>query len=122
MMKPIYTIISKNEIDSKWIFFVELDQDHIIFKGHFPELPIVPGAIQVEMVRELAESIFKKKIKLKEARSIKFIKMVLPSSSAQVEIVMVINELDDVKVIAEIKIDGTVHSKIKANYEVSYSN
>ena len=122
MMEPIYSIISKNEIDNKWIFIVGLNPNHIIFKGHFPELPIVPGAILVEIVKELLESVIEKKLKLKEAGSIKFIKMVLPSGSDKVEISMIINQLDGLKVIAEFKINGILHFKINAKYEISYSN
>lgn len=115
-MESLYSIISKNEIDDKWKFVVMFNSNHSIFKGHFPELPIVPGAVLVQMVRELVESIVQKKIKLRAAGSIKFLKMILPNNTANVEIMIVITNVDDIKVIAEFRIDAILYCKMNTTY------
>lgn len=119
-MDSIYSIISTNKIDNKWICNVKLNPDHIIFKGHFPEFPVLPGAIQVQMVRELVESVLKKKLKLKDAGSIKFLKMIIPTKVESIEIMISIIYEDHLNVIAEFKIEGRLHCKINAVYELGY--
>ena len=115
-MEPIYSIISKENNENNWIFKVQINQDHPIYQGHFPQEAIVPGVVLVQMLKELVESILDKKIKLKEAKSIKFIKMIYPSMVSQMEVTIVLTETDSLKVVAEFKIDEITYCKVTAFY------
>ena len=52
---------------------------HPIFRGHFPGRPILPGACQVELVREVLNLALKKKYRMVRARNIKFLAVVDPA-------------------------------------------
>lgn len=66
-----------------------LNGDHEIFKGHFPENPVTPGVCQIQIVKELLCEVRNIKLYLIKAKSIKFLKMLVPSvreCSARIEI------------------------------------
>lgn len=54
---------------------VQLDLQHPIFQGHFPGQPVLPGACQVHIIKEILTDYFQQPLKLKHAREIKFISM-----------------------------------------------
>lgn len=57
---------------------VELNPEHPIFSGHFPDNPIVPGVCLTQMVKEIVEISVSKKLNLLRADSIKFTAIVNP--------------------------------------------
>lgn len=57
---------------------LRLNAEHPIFKGHFPERPVLPGACQLQMIRELLSHITAKNYRLQKAAAIKFITPVDP--------------------------------------------
>ena len=61
---------------------IRINPEHGIFKGHFPSQPIVPGVTYVEMIKEIMELVFRKKLFLKEASSIKFLAITNPVINA----------------------------------------
>jgi len=57
---------------------IELLPGSEIYKGHFPCHPITPGVCLVQIAVEIASSIEKKKMSLREAKDIKFLSIVNP--------------------------------------------
>lgn len=47
----------KNVIGSSGVIRYRTRKDHSIFKGHFPDYPILPGVVQVEMMAQAASFI-----------------------------------------------------------------
>ena len=45
-----YTVKSEDLSESTANFNIELNGDHKIFEGHFPDNPITPGVVQMEIV------------------------------------------------------------------------
>ena len=116
-MMPLYTILSKEIIEDKWRFVIHMDPEHIIFKGHFPNIPIVPGAVLVQIVKELAENILCKKIVLSEAQRIKFSKMIFPSKSTKINVSILLHCSDSIKINAEFIIENTPYCIVIARYK-----
>jgi 3-hydroxyacyl-[acyl-carrier-protein] dehydratase len=57
---------------------LRLNAEHPIFKGHFPDRPVLPGACQLQMIRELLSHITTKTYRLQKAAAIKFITPIDP--------------------------------------------
>ena len=53
-------------------------KDSFVFDGHFPEQPILPGVVMVEILKQGIELVTAKKINLVEANNFKFLKMINP--------------------------------------------
>ena len=62
----------------KYSISVSLDQNHEIFKGHFPGNPVLPGVCQVEIAKELAEEVLGCKCMLTQASQVKFLNLINP--------------------------------------------
>jgi 3-hydroxyacyl-[acyl-carrier-protein] dehydratase len=57
---------------------LRLNAAHPIFDGHFPGRPILPGACQLQMIREMLSGITGKDYRLQKADTIKFITPIDP--------------------------------------------
>jgi 3-hydroxyacyl-[acyl-carrier-protein] dehydratase len=65
---------------------LHLNTAHPIFKGHFPDRPVLPGACQLQMIRELLSHITAKTYRLKKATGIKFITPIDPRQSGTIRL------------------------------------
>jgi 3-hydroxymyristoyl/3-hydroxydecanoyl-(acyl carrier protein) dehydratase len=78
----LYDILSAEEGD----FNIIILEDSPIFKGHFPEYPVVPGVCLMQIIKELAEKLLEKQITLKGVRGVKFLSVVKPGQCLNIEI------------------------------------
>ncbi len=62
----------------KKLFQLELNPSHPVYKGHFPGTPVVPGACQVQIIKELVGLILEKEVSLVKSDNIKFLSMIDP--------------------------------------------
>jgi len=82
-----YTVLSADETGSKnveskdgkqLIYTIKLDENHPVYKGHFPGNPVVPGVCQVQIIGELFSEIIGKEASLIRSDNIKFMNMIDP--------------------------------------------
>lgn len=81
LIKDFYEIIEFSITENQVLAQIKLNPDHEVYGGHFPDQPIVPGVIQLQIIKELMEKAFNKKLLLGEMTFAKFLKMVIPSIS-----------------------------------------
>jgi len=60
---------------------LEINPAHAIFEGHFPGQPVVPGVCMMQMVKEIAEKVLEKEIRLVKADQIKFLAPLIPAEN-----------------------------------------
>ncbi|MBC7387919.1 MAG: hypothetical protein H7329_01790 [Opitutaceae bacterium] len=58
-----------------------IDPAHPLFKGHFPQIPILPGACMVQLTHHLTEKYLDRKMTFIRAVQIKFMAMVNPETT-----------------------------------------
>jgi len=94
---------------------VTFDIDHPIFKGHFPDMPIVPGVCQTQMLAEVLSQALKTDLHLKSAASIKFLSVVNPTKTPSLDLIITFtkNEAGAYNVSAQYKWGETVFFKFK---------
>lgn len=79
MLSGDFFIVSKMDAEENSAKLVlELNPDHVIFKGHFPGLPVVPGVCMMQMVHEIVEKISGIPMLLSKAEQMKFLVVVDP--------------------------------------------
>lgn len=81
-----YTINKSSAEDNTFKLRVEFNAAHEIFKGHFPDLPVVPGVCQTQMLVEILEYMLKRPVQLKYANHIKFLALLNPVKNKEVDI------------------------------------
>lgn len=65
---------------------VSFNMQHDIFKGHFPDQPVVPGVCMMEMVKELLEQQTDEPLWLRDAGNVKFLQLITPDISPIINI------------------------------------
>jgi len=51
---------------------LKVNKDHEIYKGHFPDRPVTPGVVLMQLFKEEAERIFDRNLQLVRAENVKF--------------------------------------------------
>lgn len=115
-MNPYYKIVEKGETDKKSVYRVFIFSEHEVYKGHFPEFPILPGVMLLQMVREMSEENTGKNLQLKSAQNVKFLKMISPEIIYDVELESNLDSNDLIHVSAEIKLKDEIYFKMNAVY------
>ncbi|MEG1585793.1 MAG: hypothetical protein RR346_02840 [Bacteroidales bacterium] len=57
---------------------VELNTNHRIFEGHFPEQPVVPGACMIEVIKRCVSTILGSPYRYASIGEFKFMSLILP--------------------------------------------
>lgn len=94
---PDFYSISKIEKPSEGNFEVEikLHADAAVYQGHFPGMPIAPGACLTQMTKEVANTILEKELMLKEAHQIKFLATVNPNETPRLNLSLSLTQADE---------------------------
>ncbi len=75
ILKSIYKITKNNELLQTHLY---LDKDFTGFSGHFPEFPVLPGAVILEIGKFLIEIYIKKEIRVIRIDNVKFSNIIMP--------------------------------------------
>lgn len=111
-LASIYKIISLDVVDKKINARIAFDQTHPVFEGHFPGNPIVPGVVQVQILKDLLEQVLDKKLFLNRTKSIKFLNVINPIEDKEVHFEIVQEPIDnDISVKCIVKTDKQVYMK-----------
>jgi 3-hydroxyacyl-[acyl-carrier-protein] dehydratase len=74
----LYKITSTDQKEGVINAILEIDKYNSIFKGHFPGQPVLPGAVMLQMIKEVLERSLNYQIRLKKADQIKFLGLIDP--------------------------------------------
>ena len=79
-MEDFFEILSSTtEADGTHVFVVKVNREHEIFKGHFPEKPIVPGVTTLMMTRMCAQRVLgKDSLRFQTVKDAKYIAPIVP--------------------------------------------
>jgi len=86
LMSDFYTVHELQSGNSGLSCLVVFNHTHKIFKGHFPQQPVVPGVCTIQMVKELIEQQLDRKLILRSASQIKFLQLITPDVVPEVSI------------------------------------
>ncbi|MDR2192324.1 MAG: hypothetical protein LBO62_05560 [Endomicrobium sp.] len=87
-MKTIHEDI-KNSFQSRngKDFIFKINGDFIAFKGHFPNQPLLPGVVQIEIVLFCIKKLLNDETaNISEAIKVKFVKPILPDTQITVSV------------------------------------
>lgn len=90
-----YTINALKFEDQVLEASISIDANHSIYKGHFPNNPVTPGVVQLEMVKELLATQFNKSIQLKTLATSKFLAVLNPVNTPEASFKMTVIEQED---------------------------
>ncbi len=119
LIKGLYTVqnITQNEQEIKAT--VKLNAAHEVFKGHFPDSPVMPGVCMIQMIKELTEQTLNKNLFLTMVSNVKFMAIINPEVNETIDLILNITETEDlVKVKNVTSYDDTVALKLSATFKI----
>ena len=122
LVKNFYTILSFDSSDQHLEATLLFNPDHEVYLGHFPGQPVVPGVIQLQIVKELFEQHLKRKLKLVSMLQAKFLMIIVPDKQ-MVLISISYKQTDEssFQVDASIGANQQTATKLKAIYSLNES-
>jgi len=102
ILNQFYELESHDSENNIFRANITLNQDHDIFKGHFPGNPVTPGVCMMQIVKDLTEKFTDSKLFLKSASNVKFMAIINPFETPDLVMDLDINETED-----EIKVKNT---------------
>ncbi len=108
-LNDFFTIQSKKKDPDKFHLKVkvQVNRDHAIFTGHFPEQPVVPGVVLIQMITEILSDSLQEELTLKELTRVKFLSLVDPAIHSTLEFELIIKKEDQ----QPYHVSVTVHSR-----------
>lgn len=92
LLKDFYKVISlENPIGLKYIATIIVNENHDVFKGHFPENPIMPGVCMMQIIKELSEQITESSLFMQTLTNVKFMALINPFISSELFLEFEIN-------------------------------
>jgi 3-hydroxyacyl-[acyl-carrier-protein] dehydratase len=101
------------------LYEIKFNPEHAIFKGHFPDRPITPGVIEMEIVKQLLEKSTSKKLSLVKVRNCKFLNILNPEEDTVVGVSIMYSEKEGSAIESEASIQNESKGflKLKAEYQ-----
>lgn len=85
LLGSFYNIIESSSEGQTFRAKASFNAAHPIFKGHFPDLPVVPGVCQTQMLTETLSHILGRPIEIKRAQHIKFLALMNPTKVKELQ-------------------------------------
>ncbi|KQK27428.1 3-hydroxyacyl-ACP dehydratase [Chryseobacterium aquaticum] len=119
MLTDFYTLENHQKTDDgNFSANIKLNENHEIFKGHFPGNPVTPGVCMMQIVKELTEEFTGKKLFLKSASNVKFMAIINPYETPNLQLQLTVSETDEeVKVKNTTSFGETIALKLSATYK-----
>jgi 3-hydroxyacyl-[acyl-carrier-protein] dehydratase len=121
LLNDFYNLSSIESTDTLVKCTITLNDSHAIFKGHFPDIPVVPGVCMMQMVKEILETTLNQKMKIIKADHLKFLSVITPQQITifEAELKYNINENGEISVEAKFFSDTMVFFKMRAKLNSS---
>lgn len=95
LLNDFYKIVDFTKNEERWTVRVELNPSHSLYKGHFPEQPIVPGVCTLQIIKECAEDIAQSPLTFTRISSCKFLAAMNPLTCKEVIFNILLDKIDD---------------------------
>jgi 3-hydroxyacyl-[acyl-carrier-protein] dehydratase len=119
LLNDFYTLESFQKNDNTISAVLAFNKQHDIFKGHFPQMPVVPGVCTVKSVNELLNKALEKELFLQSASQIKFLSFVNPLHTPQLtmDISFTAAENENIHVTAKAHSDSIIYFKFNGIFK-----
>lgn len=89
---------------------LKLNAAHPIFEGHFPNNPVTPGVVEMEIVKEMIGLALECPVQMKAMSSCKFLAILNPNESPEIAVNISVLERDS----QHIRISGSISDAEKS--------
>ena len=100
---------------------IRLNPDHNLYQGHFPQQAVVPGVMQIQIIKELMENAVEITLLIREVTVAKYLRVVTPIDNQElhIQIEYKLNEKGDYLVNAVLSKGDINFTKVKVRFSES---
>ena len=96
LIQDFYRVLKIDKIiDNQYAIDIELNKNHPIFAAHFPNRPITPGVMVMQIIKELTEMVLSKQISLLMVNNVRFLAIINPQISTSLTIQLTLSSADE---------------------------
>lgn len=113
----LYQILKSEKNESGFAYSIQISDKHPIFKGHFPESPVLPGVCILQIFKELSEDALAngEHLQYDEIKQCKFLTPVAMTEPAIVLVTLTLHQEDaSWSISASMKSESTFYTSLKA--------
>lgn len=121
VLENFYKITSKEASEDSSFFNIEIKVNaaHPIFKGHFPDNPVMPGVCMLQIIKEITGEIVDAKLFMQKCSNVKFLALINPEINDVLQMQMSISQNGEiVKVKSTTSFEETLALKMSAEYRI----
>jgi len=85
-LSNLYTITALDHAPGQITSTLQIDAAHPVFEGHFPGSPVLPGVVQLEMVKAVLSKALGRTFALTEMSTCKFLEVLNPAETRELTI------------------------------------
>ncbi len=78
LLGELFTIQSIQKRENSATAIISINSEHPIFEGHFPGQPVLPGACQLQILKDILQTMLNIEIQLVTAHQLKFLSVIDP--------------------------------------------
>lgn len=118
LLNDFYTVKSTQKPgENALLVTIQLNAAHAIFKGHFEQMPIVPGVCQTQIIKELLQIETEQSLVLTKGDNIKFTGMIIPSEHPEVHVELSYKKEENSYIVdAKLFYENTTFTKFKGSF------
>jgi 3-hydroxyacyl-[acyl-carrier-protein] dehydratase len=95
LLKDFYKVVSiENTAENKYLVLILINENHDVFKGHFPGNPIMPGVCMMQIIKELTEQISGRSLFMQSLSNVKFMALINPFNTPELRLELDISMAD----------------------------
>jgi 3-hydroxyacyl-[acyl-carrier-protein] dehydratase len=118
-LNQLYSILNTDSQESVLQMRIALNANHAIFEGHFPDMPILPGVVQLQIVKELLQTHFNTSLHAKEMKTCKFLKVIDPREVSCLQIdVKWVETSQVIEAVVTMKDEENTYLKAQISYTI----
>ncbi|WP_417887466.1 hydroxymyristoyl-ACP dehydratase [Zunongwangia sp.] len=118
LLKDFYKVISSSKETNQFVTEISINKNHPLYKGHFPNRPVTPGVVLMNLFKEETERQVGCLLALQKAVNVKFMAVVDPTSCANLVLETQIDQVDnEYKVKGIARQNGEMALKFNAIYK-----
>lgn len=112
----LYSIHITGSDAEKVVAAVHIDPAHPVFEGHFPGSPVLPGVIQIEMMKKVMEMHLGRVLLMNEMSTCKFLEVLNPTETPVLTVEIKYRQSDLLELTASGTSGATTYFKARASY------
>lgn len=118
LLNDFYTIDSFEKKENNALSVqIKLNSDHDIFKGHFEQMPVVPGVCQTQIIKEVLQKELDMDLLMSKGDNIKFTGMIIPTQTPTFSLDLKYKKDDtSYTVEASLFFENTIFTKFKGTF------